>query len=500
MFKNDNKLRNNCSLLDPSIFLKVFVSQVMITNFFLISFSGTFLLEHLIWNSIKTEKKLFAALFFCEMSLKMPGLCRLSRQLALQDHNYVSKIPPPPLLPLPLHPIEKQFQKNSHDLSSQPSSTKIENIILPEEVWILIWSYLDFNIVQKICSRVSKSWMEMIRNSKLSWEMKLQIINYKDDAMDVIALRDFNSLLFHWDNLRVLHFSSEPEFARFRKSLSLNSHESLEKIVIPARQGLLCRKETKFGSTIFTSWGVVTKYWMDPRHILDPDTVKNVITLKIYLDRLPDDFDMRQSDCDLTNLETLEICDYEEGERFWIPNTKMLSKFSILKELVMCLEIHIDRLPHIARFLGNTNNLKISGTVKVRSDIDEEETREFFNEALKILREKFPFPDRRILDLKLYEDEEYFDTTTMRFSITYGESGATLTTSEDNSDYEYENSDSLDESDEYFESLVDSDENPNSMDESDEHADSMAESDKDSENEYHMNDPDHDYRNNGMMN
>ena len=389
------------------------------------------------------------------MSLKMP-----------------SKIPPPPPLPLPLHPIEKQFPKNLHDLSSQPSSTKTEEIILPEEVWILIWSYLDFNIVQKICSPVSKSWLEMIRNSKLSWEMKLQIIYYKDD-MDVIALRDFNSILFHWNNLRVLHFSSEPEFARFRTSLSLNSHESLEKIVIPARQGLLCKKGTNFGCTIFTSWGVVTKYWIDPRDILDPDAVKNVITIKIYLDRLPvpDDIAMIQNDYDLTNLETLEICEYEEGERVWIPNIKLLSKFSNLKVLVICLETDIDLLLHIVRFLGNTNNLNISANVEVRSNYDEEDTKEIFNKALKILREKFPFPYRRILDLKLFENAEYHDMTTTRFSITYGESGATLITSEDNSDYEYENSDSMDESDEYSESLVASDENSDSMDESDEHSD-----------------------------
>ena len=345
-------------------------------------------------------------------------------------------------------------------------STKIEDIILPEEVWILIWSNLDFNIVQKICSRVSKSWLRMIRSSKLSWEMKLQIIDYEDDEedADVNALRDFNSILFHWNNLRVLHFSSEPEFARYRLSLSLNSHESLEKIVIPARQGLLCRRETNFGCTIFTSWGVVTKYWIDARHILNPDVVKNVITLKIYLDRLPDDIAMIQNDCDLTNLETIKICEYEEGKRFQIPNIKLLSKLSNVKVLVMCLEIHIDRLPHIARFLGNTNNLKISGTVEVRGDYNEEDTKEIFNKALKILREKFPFPDRRILDLKIFEKEEYYDSHP-KFSITYGESGATLITSEDNSDYEYENSDSMDESDEYFESFV-SDENSDYMDES----------------------------------
>ena len=368
--------------------------------------------------------------------------------------------------------VEEQFPKEH----CEASSTKIVEIILPEEVWILIWSNLDFNIVQKICSRVSKSWLKMIRSSKLSWEMKLQIIDYKDD-MDVIALRDFNSILFHWNNLRVLHFSSEPEFARFRLSLSLNSHESLEKIVIPAGPGLFT--EAKGSNLDRALWGVVTKYWINPRHILAPDAVKNVVALKMYLDMVPEDFDMKQNDCDLTNLETLELCEYQESEMFWMPNTKLLSKFKYLKELVICLEIDIDFLLHIVRFLGSTNNLNISVNVEVRSNYDEEDTKQIFDEALKILREKFPFPDRRILDLKFFEDEDYYYGNeiewrfeTPKYSITYNESGATLITSGDNSDF-------LDESVEYYDSFLESDENSDSMDESDEDSDSMDENSDD---------------------
>ena len=348
----------------------------------------------------------------------------------------------------------------------EASSTKMFEIILPEEVWILIWSYLDFNIVQKICSRVSKSWLKMIRSSKLSWEMKLKIMYYKDD-MDVIAHMDFSSILFRWNNLRVLYFSSEPEFARFRTSLSLNSHESLEKIMIPAELGL----RTKESNLFHNSWGVVNKYWIDPRHVLALGAVKNVVALKIYLQGLPDDIGMTQNDCNLTNLETLEICQYpiSEGESV-VPKTELLSKFKNLKKLIICLEVHIDFLLDIVRFLGNTNNLDISVIVEVSGNYSEEDTKEIFNEGLKILREKFPFPDRRILDLKLFEKEEYYDSHPT-FSITYGESGATLILSEDNSDSEYENSDSMDESDEFSESLVVSDENSDSMVESNEQSD-----------------------------
>ena len=285
--------------------------------------------------------------------------------------------------------------------------------------------------------------------------------------MDVIAKRDFNSILFHWKKLRVLHFSSEPEFARFRSSLSVNSHESLEKIVISAELGLHARESNH------NPWGVVTKYWIDPRHVLAPDAVKNVVALKIYLEGLPDDFGMTRTDCDLTNLETLEISQYpfSQEERF-VPTNELLSEFENLKELVMSLEMDIDFLLHILWFLGNTNNLNISGTVEVWSNyILEEETKEIFDEGLKILREMFPFPDRRILDLKIFENVEYYDRIKPTFSITFGESGATLITSENNSDSENENSDSMDESDEDSESLVVSDENSDSMDESDENSD-----------------------------
>ena len=36
---------------------------------------------------------------------------------------------------------------------------------LPTEVWILSWSFLDFNTVQKKCTLVSKEWLNGIRNS-----------------------------------------------------------------------------------------------------------------------------------------------------------------------------------------------------------------------------------------------------------------------------------------------------------------------------------------------
>ena len=91
---------------------------------------------------------------------------------------------------------------------------------------------------------------------------------------------------------------------------------------------------------------------------------------------------------------------------------------------------------------------------------EEDYTKEIFDEALEILLEKFPFPDKRILKLKIFETKVYhwslyeptdeYHESPLRFSINYGESGATLTTFNTHTDTDSEcecgNCDSMDES------------------------------------------------------
>ena len=44
---------------------------------------------------------------------------------------------------------------------------------LPKEMWIHIWSFIDFDTLQKICTVVCKSWLDEIRDSvQLSSELK----------------------------------------------------------------------------------------------------------------------------------------------------------------------------------------------------------------------------------------------------------------------------------------------------------------------------------------
>jgi len=368
------------------------------------------------------------------------------------------------------------------------SSTEIEEIILPEEVLIQIWSYLDFKTVQRSCTRVSKSWFEMIRNSKLSWEMKLRNTFYYPDvfsaSMDIIGVKEFNEMLLHWNSLRLLQFSSEQDFAKFHMCLS--SHNSLEKIVIPNGPALYTKV-----STSDRIWGWVTEYWIDPSnlctvpsHLLTrADTIKNVIKLKIDLKSLPKDLAMIQKDCDVTNLETLEINKNIIGRyENLTPKTDLLFRFNNLKKLVICIDIDIGYLLDIIRFLGNTKNLKIIANLDVRSAILYEEAEEIFNEALRILQEKFPFPDERILDLIITE-VYVFMSRPPKFEISYG-GGAMLATLDDRSDYGL--SDSFNEDEIWQHDILNWDEtgeNSDSLDESVENSDYLDESDENSDAE-----------------
>ena len=195
----------------------------------------------------------------------------------------------------------------------QPDSSEIEEIIFPEEVWIMIWSYLDFKTLQKTCTKVSKSWLEMIRSSKLSWEMRLQH-RFSFFKLDILEVEDFNDILDHWKNLRAIHFKSELEFAKFQ--LSLKSQKSLKKIVISSGP-ILYNTESPFGRL-----GDVTKYWIDPEHLLGPtDAIKNVIAMEMDWVDFCEEFDMRQNDWDLTNLETLKIPKISYRSQYKTANT-----------------------------------------------------------------------------------------------------------------------------------------------------------------------------------
>ena len=322
---------------------------------------------------------------------------------------------------------------------SSHSYTKIEEIIFPEEVWIEIWSYLNFKTLQKTCTRVSKYWMKMIRSSKLSWEMKLRYRSYPH----MLDVKDFNAILFQWHELRELHFSSEHDFAKFRMGLNCDNNKSLKKVVIP------CQIEMYFNPK---SWGWVPLYWIDPKHLLTPaKETKNAIELHVKFDDekgIPEEFVMGHNGCDFSNIETLEICESNDdgiSSRNVIP---MLLRFKKLKKLeIRHLEIKIDYFLDILSFLGSMKTLSIFVSLRVINDLDDKATQDIFTKALEITEQKFPFPDARILKLEIFEG--YVKKSMprhSRYSIIYRESGPKLKIFYVNSDSEDDVSYSMDES------------------------------------------------------
>ena len=92
---------------------------------------------------------------------------------------------------------------------------------LPKEMWITIWSYVDFKTLQKSCVLVSKVWLKDVRESvELSGKLFL-----KNDNLDEEFVK---TILSNWKMLKVLHLSKRMD------QLDLAStHKILEKLVVP---------------------------------------------------------------------------------------------------------------------------------------------------------------------------------------------------------------------------------------------------------------------------
>ena len=68
-------------------------------------------------------------------------------------------------------------------------------VALPREVWIQIWDFLDYETLQKKCTRVSKKWFEDIRNSaRLSGKLTLKTCTGRK-KIDELSVEDINGIL-----------------------------------------------------------------------------------------------------------------------------------------------------------------------------------------------------------------------------------------------------------------------------------------------------------------
>ena len=161
---------------------------------------------------------------------------------------------------------------------------------LPKEMLIEIWSYLDFG-TQKICARVSKEWMNYIRGTtRLSSEIYLDKWNrFK------LSVEDINAVLSSWPKLQTLMVSDLDLISQH--GINLKDQESLEKIIVSPEEPIWLSKrysnENQLKELIVTLElkGVrnvdnskliyVDKFWLDPRNIMSPITIENVLRMHV---------------------------------------------------------------------------------------------------------------------------------------------------------------------------------------------------------------------------
>ena len=191
---------------------------------------------------------------------------------------------------------------------------------LPEEVWRHVWSFLNFNHCQKICTLVSKTWFNQIRNSSvLSGEMRIVRSDNETQKFEefqkfmksgqieknlIFAMKKFEfednaeAVLSRWPSLKVLYVSNEKEVEKFG---SFPKHKLLEKIVILDK----ISPQNKLLSKKLGSWGTVTKSWFNPKPPLNsapgyslksnkqthPAALENVLSLHISPDSIPSNFE-----------------------------------------------------------------------------------------------------------------------------------------------------------------------------------------------------------------
>ena len=151
---------------------------------------------------------------------------------------------------------------------------------LPKEMLIEIWSHLDFD-TQKICALVSNEWKKYIRGStRLSSEIYLDKWN-----IFKLSVEDINAVLTSWPKLQTLHVSDVDVISQH--GINLKAQESLEKIIVsPASPFVICSlfklKELMEGTPLDKTIAVV-QVWLDPRNIMSPMTIENLLGIHFDL-------------------------------------------------------------------------------------------------------------------------------------------------------------------------------------------------------------------------
>ena len=259
-------------------------------------------------------------------------------------------------------------------------------IALPREMWLYVWGFLDFNTLQRICTRVSKQWLKEIRNSsRLSGVMGLKNINQDDNDIfrgsqisEILSsnqnVRRINEILSRWKKLKVLHMST----GTIPFGINLKKHKLLRKIVL-SRSNLTLKK--------LGDWGKVTKHWFDPKLFWTPAKLENVIRLKVKMEKMP--IDLAQNEKigkGLKNVEKLTVT----GHGF-NPQLALSFKLKKLKTLVVKVDrCDINGLLSILHATENVKNLDLGVFITIGSSYDLDGIKAVFNQALEIIDKNFP--------------------------------------------------------------------------------------------------------------
>ena len=280
-------------------------------------------------------------------------------------------------------------------------------INLPTEVWIHIWSFLDFNTCQKICSRVSKEWLYKIRNStRLSGEMIFRL-----EKQSVKDINEINNALTRWPKLKVLHLSdcycncrtSNCNCSQLNKLLSnwnklkeftlttemfginLTEHALLKKVVV--------QKSMPFEE--LGDWGKATQVWFDPKK-WTPANLANVRNMTINVDFVPKTVEMLQIGQVLKNVEELYITEkisvfkglnldreFILGFKSFFLGFKKLTKVQV--HVTIDINIFLDLLQSIASIKG----IKFWLAVFIDHELEEKYVEGVFEEGFKIIEKTF---------------------------------------------------------------------------------------------------------------
>ena len=281
---------------------------------------------------------------------------------------------------------------------------------LPKEIWVEIWSLVDFITLQKSCTVVCKNWFERIRGSTiLSSQMVLNNCQK--------SLEDINLVLSHWDKLRIVRMSSEMPNVEL---LQLAIHPSLEKIIFP--------KKFELGI-----WGKVTKVCFDLKHKSSETSIENIVELHLvnffencqwktrgdevgqpFLKRFKsEDISLEAIACKMLNLETLHV--FSDILVSYIEPEKMKYFASFFRGLQHCKNLSELILPtafgDYANYTPNIKKLEIKGN----SDFPIEELDWIGNlRKLEILKLDFLRFEDQETDIKDFTAKMFGDLTCLK--------------------------------------------------------------------------------------